>query len=66
MNGIALLDINKRVFYYVLFFSTLLGIFKISAFIKAFFKKFYLDDTDKKGKYADTQRKKQGEKPGYF
>ncbi len=52
MNGIALLDIYKRVLYYVLFFSALLGIFKISAFIKAFFKKFYLDDTDKKGKYA--------------
>lgn len=52
MNGIMLLNIYRKVLVYVLFFSALLGSFKILAFIKAFFKKDYLDETTKKGKYA--------------
>lgn len=52
MDGIVLLELYKRVLCYVLVLSALLGGFKISAFVKAFFRKDYLDDTDKKGKFA--------------
>lgn len=52
MDGIVLLELYKRVLCYVLVLSALLGIFKISAFVKAFFRKDYLDDTSKKGKFA--------------